>query len=96
MIRPNGWQRLATLGAALVLGAAVTGCGNDECGDAVDKLDDCGLLDDLEEQYGKADDECNGSKDECVANCINDSSCDEIEEGLSGHANSFTSCVIDC
>ena len=99
MTRTISWQRLATLGASLVLAAAMVGCGSDSddaCADAVDKLDQCDVLDDLEEQFGPASDECGDATDECVATCVNRSSCEDIQAGLSGTSNSFTSCVVDC
>jgi hypothetical protein len=69
----------------LVLGLACFGCSND-CDDAVDKLDECGL------PTGDVDaDECDGQS-ECTAGCINDASCDEIKNG----SEKFSNCILGC
>lgn len=77
-------------GLVLMLGLATVGCGNNECEDAVDKLEECGV------SGGGVDEdeasECNADS-ECVAKCINSASCSEIK---SVEANDFTACVLDC
>jgi hypothetical protein len=68
---------------AVVLGLACFGCGND-CDDAVDKLEECGL------PTEDADtDDCSGEK-ECFAKCINDMSCDDIKAGK------YATCAAEC
>jgi hypothetical protein len=74
---------------AVALGLACFGCSND-CDDAKDKLEECGI----EGNGAEIDtDECS-EKDECAAGCVNDASCDELKNpDLNG---SFFKCVAAC
>lgn len=67
----------------MMLGLGATACGN-ACDDAVDKLEECGA-----DTSGVDADECN-EQDECAAECINDASCAEIEDG------SVLDCISKC
>jgi hypothetical protein len=72
---------------AVMLGALAVGCGND-CDDAVDKLEECGL-----DTSGADTDDCSG-KSECAAGCINDASCDQIKS--TDLNNSYYKCLAGC
>jgi hypothetical protein len=70
----------------MVLGLAAFGCSND-CDDAVEHMEECGG-----ETLGDVDtDECDGQS-ECVAGCINDASCEELQHG----SDKLTSCMGGC
>ena len=73
------------LGVALV-GLASVACG-DACADAIDKLEECGAV------VENAKDSCETDGDECVADCINDATCAEIN---SSQENSYTKCILAC
>ena len=72
--------------AMLVLGGAMTGCGN-ACDDAVDHIEECSP----EFKGYNATDDCSGTV-ECQAECINDASCDEIKSGSESLAKCITGC----
>ena len=80
---------------ALGLGLATAGCGNNECEDAVDKIDECGF----DAGESKPDDdeanECN-EKDECNAKCTNEGSCADIQAAVMGTQNSVHKCWAAC
>ena len=83
----------AILLVVMGLGLAVVGCSN-ECDDAVDKAEECGLdSPDAEEQ--KELDECNESA-ECRAKCLNEASCDDIKAALAGTDNGLVKCALAC
>lgn len=85
----------SVLFVVMALGLAVVGCGNNDCEDAVDKLEECGVT--LPGGNPSDDDasECKASA-ECGAKCINDASCADIKAALSGTANSVGTCFAAC
>ena len=75
---------------ASLLAFSAVACGGDECEDAADKYDECGLP----AGEGDGDDvECSGQA-ECIAKCINDASCDELKS--TDVNNSYWKCLADC
>jgi hypothetical protein len=55
-------------------------CGGNECEDAADKVEECGVKLSTAQQAeaDKSADECSGVS-ECAAKCINDASCEDIK-----------------
>ena len=85
----------------MVLALGLVGCGgstdgadgDDECQEALDKLEECDItVFGIDEQAAS---ECN-SQSECVAVCVNDGSCTDIRAAVNGTANSVATCVNDC
>lgn len=75
-------------------------CGGNECEDAADKADECGVELSAEQKAAsdKASEECSGN-DECAAKCINDASCDDIKNLNSSSpsaSNPIIACVAKC
>ncbi|HEY6077881.1 MAG TPA: hypothetical protein VIW29_03720 [Polyangiaceae bacterium] len=83
------------LAVVMALGLGVVGCGNNECEDAADRLDECGF--DLGESTPDDDEtnECN-KKDECSSKCVNAGSCADIKGWKDGEENSFSTCMAAC
>lgn len=89
-------QMKSLLRAVLVLGLVLVGCGNNECEDAADKIDECGV--DLGDSKPSDDEnsECN-DKYECNAKCVNAASCADMKAFYeTGADNSFKSCIAAC
>jgi hypothetical protein len=75
----------------MALGLAVVGCGNNECEDAADKVDECGIDQGASKPSDDDVSECN-EKSECYAKCFNSASCDDIKTLAKG----FTDCLGAC
>jgi len=73
-----------------MLAFSAVACGGNECDDAVDKLEECGVTGG--NSSGDTD-ECSGAG-ECVAKCINDAECSEIK-GTDINSDYFK-CVTAC
>jgi hypothetical protein len=73
---------------ATLLAFSAVACGGNDCDDAVDKLDECGATEGLEVD---GDAECSGAA-ECTSKCINDATCDELENG----SEKLSGCMADC
>jgi hypothetical protein len=90
----------AVASAAFAIAAATTvGCGDDSdsdpppdaCERAVDHISDCGI----ELVPGAINDDCD-ARDECVADCITDASCETLTgEDVQG-AQDYAACATDC
>ena len=85
---PKALSRIVLLIASAFAGA----CGGDPCEDALDKLTgECGLGAGVGVNGGKNAAECK-DRNECMANCVNASSCEDITS-----ANSkYQTCLSDC
>ncbi len=88
--------------AVMALGLAAFGCSSNECEDAQDKIDECGL--DLGDEKPSDDeiDECNADA-ECGAKCFNENSCADIKATWTAITmlqtppdNGFTKCLTAC
>lgn len=94
-------MRILLCGVVMALGMAAVGCSNNECEDAMDKIDECGL--DLGSDKPSDDeiDECNAEA-ECGAKCFNDNSCADIKAFFSSITtgtpvtNGFSNCLAGC
>lgn len=88
-------KRVLVAVMTLGLGVATAGCGNNECEDAADKLDECGF--DLGDSTPSDDDTqaCN-EKDECNAKCVNAGSCADIKAAVEGTDNGVFKCWAAC
>jgi hypothetical protein len=77
----------------LLIACAFAGaCGGNPCEDALDKLTgECGLGSGVTIDFGKNAAECK-DRNECVAKCVNDSSCDDITSLNS----KYQTCVGEC
>jgi hypothetical protein len=86
-------MKLVTLATMIIfpLSLTVMGCG-DACDDAADKFEEC--YPDLPTGDDDDDDaDCTGNV-ECLAECVNDASCDDITAIPPGE--SYSTCVVDC
>jgi hypothetical protein len=76
----------------LMAGLLALSCGSNDCDDAIDKLSECNLGAD----YANVDfdnDSCDG-RTQCIADCINGSSCAEI---VAAEATStYRVCIAAC
>ncbi|HUH04005.1 MAG TPA: hypothetical protein VML75_18540 [Kofleriaceae bacterium] len=75
--------------AMFVFACDEDGLGSDECTQAVEKLDDCGLT-------NQEPARCDTATDRCEANCINAHSCEQIQEALLGTPNAYSACDDAC
>lgn len=83
-------------GLVLMLGLATVGCGNNECEDAADKMEECGVSGGEAEPSDDEISECNEDS-ECFAKCVNAASCSEIKASFNdGAMNDLTACVTKC
>jgi len=84
-------------GLVLILGLAAVGCGNNECEDAADKMEECGIDGGDSEP---SDDEISECKEdaECGAKCTNSASCSEIKAFFANplEANDYGECLVKC
>ena len=80
------------IGALLAAFALATGCvgGSDDCTDAADKLQGCGLP-----TGGTAAGDCTGTS-ACEASCINSHTCAEMTEAFGGTPNAYSACDDAC
>ena len=85
-VYPRLGLRFASLPLVVWLGVAASGCG-DVCEDAVDHLEECGTgVSDADNDI-----DCTGAA-ECLADCINDASC----EDMANQAPSYSNCIAGC
>jgi len=74
-----------------MLAFSAVACGGNECDDAADKVEECGITG---EGSSDGDDvECSGQV-ECAAKCINDASCDDLKS--TDINSSYFKCIAAC
>jgi hypothetical protein len=76
----------------LMTGFLVLGCGSDDCDDAIDKLSECNLGADYA-NVNFDDEDCDG-RTQCIADCINGSSCAEITAAEA--TSTYRTCIAAC
>lgn len=77
------------LTAGLVLCSGLLTACETVCDEACDKLDDCGVM-----STGGASCSCDSDLEECVAECVLDASCEEIE--ANDPDSPYTQCMKSC
>jgi hypothetical protein len=73
------------------LGLSLLGCRND-CDEAKDHWEDC--MDREDQVPGMSDDECSG-KNECIANCVKDADCLELQR-FADPSGTWAQCTSKC
>ncbi len=56
------------------------GCGGNPCQDACEKIKSCGIETFMDVPVTGCEEECNSEQTECVAECINNTSCSELKD----------------
>ena len=83
------------LAVVMALGLGVVGCGNNECEDAADKIDECGINRGDSKPDDDETNECN-EKLECNSKCTNEASCADIKAALMSTDNGVSKCWAAC
>jgi hypothetical protein len=89
VIRPRAATVVASLALLLLAAAGATGCGGNACQDAEERLAECLGADDTGDEEEIPDEDCTEDV-EAQAECIVDSTCEDINSGLA-----FENCTPD-